>query len=185
VPAGVTTGDFLIASIAVRGNPTVNAPAGWTLIRSDANGSTMRLSTFRRFVTTTEPATHVFTFTKSSTASSAGIAAYRGVNPTTPVDVHGGQVTSRAGTNLSAPTVTATVAGTKLISVFGSAIDATAIPPTGMTERYDRLSVGSSKVSVTADDQTLAAAGATGVRTVTLDKSTTGLGQDICLRPAP
>jgi hypothetical protein len=54
-----------------------------------------------------------------------------------------------------------------------------------MTERYDRLSVGSSKVSVTADDQTLAAAGATGVRTVTLDKSTTGLGQDICLRPAP
>jgi MSHA biogenesis protein MshQ len=185
VPAGVTTGDFLIASIAVRGNPTVNAPAGWTLIRSDANGSTMRLSTFRRFVTTTEPATHVFTFTKSSTASSAGIAAYRGVDPTTPVDVHGGQVTTKAGTKLTAPTVTATVAGTKLISVFGSAIDATATPPTGMTERYDRLSVGSSKVSVTADDQTLAAAGATGVRTVALDKSTTGLGQDICLRPAP
>ena len=145
----------------------------------------MRLSTFRRFVTTTEPATHVFTFTKSSTATSAGIAAYRGVNPTKPVDVHGGQVTTKAGTKLTAPTVTATVAGTKLISVFGSAIDATAIPPTGMTERYDRLSVGSSKVSVTADDQTLAAAGATGVRTVTLDKSTTGLGQDICLRPAP
>jgi MSHA biogenesis protein MshQ len=181
----VTTGDLLVASIAVRGNPTINAPAGWTLIRTDANGSTMRLSTFRRFVTASEPASHVFTFTKSSVATAAGIVSYRGVNPTTPIDVHGGTVTSKAGTKLTAPSVNATIAGTTLISVFGSAIDATATAPTGMTERYDRLSAGSSRIAVAADDQTLSASGATGVRTATLDKSTTGVGQDIALRPAP
>jgi hypothetical protein len=54
-----------------------------------------------------------------------------------------------------------------------------------MTERYDRFSVGSSSVAVTGDDQTLSASGATGVRTATLDKSTTSVGQDIALRPAP
>jgi hypothetical protein len=54
-----------------------------------------------------------------------------------------------------------------------------------MTERYDRLSAGSSNVATTADDQKLTATGATGVRTATLDKSTTGIGQAIALRPAP
>jgi MSHA biogenesis protein MshQ len=145
----------------------------------------MRLSTFRRFATASEPASYAFTFTKSSTATAAGIVVYRGVNPTTPIDVHGGQVTTKAGTKATAPSVNVTVAGARLISVFGSASDAAATAQTGMTERYDRLSVGSSKVAVTADDQTLAAPGATGVRTATLDKSTTGVGQDIAVRPAP
>jgi hypothetical protein len=145
----------------------------------------MRLSTFRRFATANEPASYAFTFTKSSTATAAGIAAYRGVNPTTPIDVHGGQVTTKAGTKATAPSINVTVAGATMISVFGSAIDAAATAPTGMTERYDRFSVGSSSVAVTGDDQTLSASGATGVRTATLDKSTTSVGQDIALRPAP
>jgi hypothetical protein len=145
----------------------------------------MRLSTFRRFATANEPASYAFTFSKSSTATAAGIAAYRGVNLTTPVDVHGGQVTTRAGTKATAPSVNVTVAGATLISVFGSAIDATATPPTGMTERFDRLSAGSSKVATTADDQKLTATGSTGVRTATLDKSTTSIVQTIALRPAP
>jgi hypothetical protein len=107
------------------------------------------------------------------------------VNPTTPIDVHGGQVTTKAGTKATAPSINVTVAGATMISVFGSAIDAAATAPTGMTERYDHFSVGSSSVAVTGDDQTLSASGATGVRTATLDKSTTSVGQDIALRPAP
>jgi len=145
----------------------------------------MRLSTFRRFVTAAEPASHVFTFTKSSTATAAGIVAYRGVHPTNPIDVHAGQVTTKAATRATAPSITVTVQGDMLMTVFGSANDAAATPPTGMTERYDRLSAGSSKVATTADDQKLTATGATGVRTATLDKSTTGIGQAIALRPAP
>ena len=45
----------------------------------------MRLATCRRFATANEPGTYAFTFTKSSVATAAGIVAYRGVNPTTPV----------------------------------------------------------------------------------------------------
>ena len=110
-------------------------------------------ATMRILVATAgEPATYAFTFTKSSVATAAGIVAYRGVNTTTPVDVHGAQTTTKAVSKATAPSVNVTVAGATLISIFGSAIDATAAAPTGMTERYDRLSVGSSGIAVAADD---------------------------------
>lgn len=114
-----------------------------------------------------------------------GILAYRGVHPTAPVDAHGGQVTSKASTRATAPSIVAGTAGVTLVAVFASANDASATEASGMTERYDLLSGGTSKVAVASDDQRLSAAGSTGVRTATLSKSTTSIGQQIALRPAP
>ena len=147
----------------------------------------MRLSTFRRFVTAAEPASHVFTFTKSSTATAAGIVAYRGVHPTSanPIDVHGGQVTTKAANWATARSTTVTVQGDMLMTVFGSANDAAATPPTGMTERYDRLSAGSSNVATTADDQKLTATGATGVRTAMPTSRRRASARRSRPRPAP
>jgi hypothetical protein len=162
----------------------MTAPTGWTLVRTDVNGSTMRLSTYQRWAVSGEPATYAFMFSKSTSAASAGVVAYRGVHPTTPIDAHGGQLNASSSIRATAPTITTTVARTTLIASFGSASNVTVTPPTGMTERYDRLSAGSSKVAVTGDDQPLAAAGNTGVRTATLSKSTSSIGQLIALRPA-
>jgi hypothetical protein len=145
----------------------------------------MRLATFRRLATANEPASYVFTFSKSTTAATAGIAAYRGVDPTAPIDAHGAQVTSKAATRGTAPSIAVTTQGATLIVVFGSASDVTATAAIGMTERYDLMSGGSSKVAIAGDDERLTASGSTGARTATLSKSTTSIGQSISLRRAP
>lgn len=163
----------------------MTAPAGWTLVRVDLDGSTMRLVTFRRWAASGEPASYAFTFSKSTTSAAAGIVAYRGVDPTTPIDTAAGQINGSSSTRATAPSVTTTVTGATLVSVFGSANDATATPPTGMAERYDRQSAGSKRTAVTSDDQALGAAGNTGVRTATLSKSTSSIGQQLALRPGP
>jgi hypothetical protein len=184
-PTGAATGDLLLASISLRGNASVTAPAGWTLVRVDLNGSTMRLVTFRKWTVAGEPASYAFTFSKSTTSAAAGMVAYRGVDPTTPVDAHAGQINSSSATRATAPSVATTVAGVTLVSVFGSASDVTATSPAGMAERYDRQSTGSKRTAVAGDDQTLGAAGSSGVRTATLSKSTSSIGQQIALRPGP
>ena len=38
-PAGLVADDILVAQIAIRGNRTITAPAGWTLIDRSNNGS--------------------------------------------------------------------------------------------------------------------------------------------------
>ena len=143
----------------------------------------MRLATFRRLATANEPASYVFTFSKSTTAATAGIAAYRGVDPTAPIDAHGAQVTSKAATwdraldRRDDP-------GATLIVVFGSASDVTA----DRRDRDDRAlrpnEWRSSKVAIAGDDERLTASG-TGARTATRSKSTTSIGQSISLRRAP
>jgi hypothetical protein len=47
-PGGVVAGDAMLATVAARGNPTVSAPAGWTLVRVDGSGNTMRQAVFVR-----------------------------------------------------------------------------------------------------------------------------------------
>ncbi len=124
-------------------------------------------------------------FSKSTTASTAGIAVYAGVDPTNPINAHAGQVNTRNATQVVAPAVTTTTGGTLLTSTFASASLVTATPPTGMTERYDVSSNGSSKVAEEWADQQLVAAGSTGTRTAIASKATSSIGQSIALRPAP
>jgi hypothetical protein len=183
-PSSAVSGDLLLASVAVRGSATIGTPSGWTLIRSDANGSTMRLATYRRFAAAGDPASFTFTFSKSTTASVASVAAYAGVDTANPVDVAAGQVNATASKSAIVPSITTAVANDALLTVIGSASQVTATPPTGMTERLDLTSAGSSKIALEAADQTLAAAGASGTRTATLSKSTTSIGQSIALQPA-
>ena len=61
-PTGLVAGDFLLASIDVIGTPTVTAPAGWTLVVDDVNGTLMTKLTYRRVAATTEPGNYVWTF---------------------------------------------------------------------------------------------------------------------------
>ena len=175
----------MLASIVIRGSATIATPTGWTLVRTDVNGSTMRVSTYRRFAASSEPVSYAFTFSKSTTASTAGIAVYSGVDATNPINAHAGQVNTRSTTQVVAPAVTTTTGGTLLTGIFGSASLVTTTPPAGMTERYDVSSNGSSKVAEERADQQLVAAGSTGTRTATISKAASSIGQSIALRPAP
>ena len=60
-PAGVVAGDVLLAAVAARGGPAITPPAGWTLVRLDANGSTLRQAIYVHMAGASEPASYTFT----------------------------------------------------------------------------------------------------------------------------
>ena len=182
-PSGTASGDVLVAAIEIGGTTTVTAPSGWTLVRSTTSGSALTQATYVHAAGTSEPASYQWRFSTSRLASGA-VAAYVGVNTTTPVDVSSGG-SSSGSTSIVAPSVTTTTAGDMLIGAFGGATNASVTLPTGLLEENEQLAgTGSSRVVVEISDQQLSAAGTTGTRTATLSKSAANVGQLIVLRPS-
>ena len=58
-PAGVAANDLLIATIAVRGGARRTTPSGWAAGRSSQNGANVRLVTFYKVATASEPASQL------------------------------------------------------------------------------------------------------------------------------
>ena len=124
-PAGTATNDVLLASLTLRGSAiTITPPAGWTQVRSDANGSTVNQTVYVKVAGGSEPASYAFTFSVPVAAAVGGIVGYSGVDTTTPIDVHGGQ-TNASSNSVTAPSVTTTVANTNLVAFFGTGNDTT------------------------------------------------------------
>jgi len=173
----------MVATVAVRGAPTITAPAGWTLIRTDVNGTRETLAAFDRVATASEPASHTWTFSTSE-AAAGGILAYAGVDTSNPIDAHGGKV-HRKSTSIKAPSITTSANADAIIGFFEITGDDSMIPPVSMTERFD-LSSNTLKPYVTAAgaDETQPTAGATGARIATAALPGFGIGQLIALRPA-
>ena len=182
-PSGVVAGDALLAAVAVRGQPAITPPAGWTLVRQDVNGTTMRQAVFVH-IAGSEPGPYTFTFASAQSAA-GGIVAYSGVDTSDPVDVHGGQLNA-ASTSMTAPSVTTTGPDRMLIAFFGLPALSSMTPPGGMTERYDVTvpSTNTYKVTTGSADQSVAATGATGTRVAVAANSAASLGQTVALRPS-
>jgi PKD repeat protein len=183
-PSGVVNGDVLVASVDVRGNPTITAPTGWTLIRLDLIQNSFRKATYYRVATNSEPANYTWSFS-SSLAASGGILAFSGVSTSNPIDAHGGLTST--GTNLiTAPSVTTTVPNTMLVGLFAATGSITVTPPSGMAERFDVTSnLGTFKISSEGANALQGTAGATGDRVARADIGTNpNIGQLVALRPA-
>ena len=182
-PAASGAGDVLVATIDALGAPTINSPAGWVLVQTNASGTTLRQSTFIHVMGSTEPSSYGWTLgaTKSVTAV---IAAYGGVDVGTPVDVHGG-LANASSTSITAPSVTTTVAGTLLVVASGNATNGSVNPATGLVEQGE-VSVTSSKNKVATElaDEIRPVAGATGTLVSTSTKAAVNIGQVVALRPA-
>jgi len=181
-PATAAAGDVLLAAVSVRGQPTVTAPAGWTLVRHDQNSTTMGQWVFVKVAGAGEPAA---TFTLSSSqAAAGGILAYAGVNTASPIDASGGSING-SSSSIAAPSITTTVAGDEIVGLFGIGSNTTIAPPADMTEHGEAVSnAGTYKVDSESADVVAAAAGATGPRTATAAASAASIGQLIALRPA-
>src|SRR5574338_1038351 len=63
-PTGTTTNDVLVAAVTVRGAPTITAPSGWTLIRSDASGTALSQALYRKVAGGSEPSSYAWTFSE-------------------------------------------------------------------------------------------------------------------------
>jgi hypothetical protein len=159
-PAGVVTGDFMLAGVAVSNDDAIiTAPAGWTLVRTITD--TMRLSIYRRTADASEPASYTWS-SSISRRIAVGIVAFSGVNPVAPIQIENGAgepVTQAAHTT---PTITTTGASTWLVSIFGDRRNggSTWTPPEGATERVDvRATSGTNDPSLAINTQGPAAAG--------------------------
>lgn len=182
-PAGVTAGDVLVAGITTRGVPTVTAPAGWTVVRNDVNGTTLRQVVYTKVATTAEPASYTWTLSASK-AGVGQVLSYTGVSTTAPVDVAGAAVNASSSSIVS-PSVTTSVPNAEIVRLHGIARSASIAAPTGYVERAE-VSTVSATYPVTDESADLlqAASGASGSATATASGSALSIGQTVALRPA-
>ena len=183
-PAGVQAGDLLLAQIAADDTNSVSAP-GWTLIRQDKDtGEGFWQAVLYRIAGSSEPASYTLTPVQSTAGETGfGISVYRGVDPTNPINAHGGQVTSAFISTITAPSVTTTVANTRLVTFFGRDGAQSHTPPSGMVERWEVSMSSPQDMAASSDDESRSSAGATGSRVATTSGSNNGIGQAVALVP--
>jgi hypothetical protein len=180
-PAGVLTGDVMVAHVVVRATSTViTPPGGWVLIRRDNTTSSIGVALYYKIASASEPAGQTFTFSSAEQAS-GGIGAYSGVNNSSPIDASSGQYNPSTGT-ITAPSVTTTFSNDQLLFFAADTTATTVTPPAGMTQRW--LATTTQTTSEMAD-QALGSAGATGTRVGTAaSTSTSNIGELVALKPA-
>lgn len=189
-PTGTGTRVLLLAQLSIRGGTnvtTLTAPAGWTLVNRTNSGTVVALAVYSKWVAadlSTEPANYSWTFTSGYVAGS--IAAFSGTAPGTPVAASAGLADTASARTLDAPSISPTMGDTLLVGVWGSSHGSRSYtPPTGMTERTDVGSSGTTNgTRLGMATEVRAASGATGVRTATVSNNVTGSGILLALAPA-
>jgi VCBS repeat-containing protein len=182
-PDGLQNGDFLLAIVTFNGSPTVTAPTGWILVRTDQAGTAVRQAVYYRFVGSGEPSSYSWTFS-SRVGASGGIVAYSGVHADAPLDSSSGQANSSA-VLYTAPQLTTSSLDSLLVAAFGVATNAAVAPPVGMIEQFGAtMTVGKDKLTTEVADQIQAQAGASGQRTASGDKAAQSIGQLLAIRPS-
>ena len=185
VPAPTSAaGDLLLATVDVRGQPVVTAPVGWTLLRTDTAGTSIRKATFWRLATASEPASYTWGFNKPRSAVGT-ILAYDGVSATSPIQASSGQVNA-ASRSIAAPSLTTTTPDAVVVGLFGLAKRATVTPPAGMTERSEVVSAAGVIPVATGEtaDRSQAQPGATGPQVATASSGGVNIGQLVALTPS-
>jgi hypothetical protein len=192
-PAGVASGDVMIAAIAVRpDSATATAPSGWTLIRLDASPDdiTENLYSYYRVADASEAPSHTWTFSISHNGSVGGIIAFRGADGSDPIDVHAGQnlngPSNFGSLMVDAPSVSTSAAESMIVTLYSATSSGSWQPPTAMSESVDLAS----GVNISSGEALLmsyapqAIAGATGVKTAAVKHHNEGtaVSQTIALK---
>jgi inosine-uridine preferring nucleoside hydrolase len=188
-PSAAVPGDVLVASLgfgssSATSQPTLTAPAGWTLVSQTNKDSVGALAVYQHVFAAGETS---YTWPVSrSVGGAAFLAAFAGIDTATPVDTANGQVLLSTG-SVSAPTLTTTTAGDLLLSGFygyhGNALGDSWTPPSGMAELGDTSNLASRSGSV--DYAVQDAAGSTGTKTATASGAQDyAIATLVALRPA-
>jgi hypothetical protein len=179
-PAGVASGDVLLAAVAVGGSSVaITAPSGWTQTINASEGSGLRTIVYRRIASASEPAGYIWSFSTSINAVGV-VAAYSGVDTASPIDAADGYGSS-SSTVITAPGVTTSTPGAWLVNVSSTAAATTIAPPPGMAERAEQ---GGTRLTVSLNDELRTSAGATGLRRATAGSAAQNVGHNVALRPA-
>jgi hypothetical protein len=193
LPPGTVQDDVMIASIGIQpSSATVQAPAGWTLVKRIDNPAmnSNSLWVFRKTAGASEPSAYFWTIS-GYTYAVIGMQCFSGVNTTNPIDVEAGQTTP-SGVSHSTPSINTTVAHTMLVTshTFSSATTNWNPVSAGMTEAYDWETPAAppgAGQTIAGYSVAQAAAGATGIKTATTSGGEADVGNThiLALRPAP
>jgi RHS repeat-associated protein len=185
LPAGTTANDQIILAVTLPGSQSIKStPSGYTAVGTFSSGtgaSNVKLAVYRRTAVAGDTSVSI-TFSKTF-AKAASLIVYRGVNPTTPIDVSSSGTTA-TGTSVTATSVTTTKANDQLVLAESaeSSTAGTFTAPSGMTTRVPQP--GGPTTTGAIADQTLAVTGATGSRTATFSVSGSLAAALIALQPA-
>lgn len=180
-PAGVAAGDLMLASFITRQSVAVDTvPAGWQLLLTEGE---MRI--YHKTAGASEPSQYTWGLSQAQRWA-GGITAYRGVDPTSPIDAFGSQTSS--GTSVTAPSITTTLDDARLVAIFARLSRSAISQPAGMAERWDVADTGpggdNAGVASEAADEAGGTAGSTGQRVATSSGNRAGHGALIALSPA-
>jgi Tfp pilus assembly protein PilV len=184
-PSGTTSGDVLLAAIMIDSNGSIPTPSGWTLIRTDAANTTVRLGLFYKVAGSSEPASYTFSGLPTNSYVVSGINAYSGVDTSSPIDVSGSSTGTSA--TASAPSLTTTQTNTQLVA-FWAAQKQVLSTDASMTARWNTFTgtgngIGENiRMAGAASGVAVATAGATGAKTATVATSTDWVGSAVALR---
>jgi PKD repeat protein len=176
IPAGVAVGDTLVAFFT--GNtttPTYSAPSGWTQLHAqESNGIITRAWTRTATAADVAPGARV-TLTSSTVAKSdLTVAAYRGVDASSPVADSAVSIDSVASADHVSPGVTAVGDSSWLVTYWGEKSSATTAwtAPAGQSQRATSLGTGGGRIcGLLVDSGGPVAAGARGGLTATVNTS--------------
>jgi len=156
-PAGLSANDVMVASLSANGANTMTPPSGWTLIAHTQGVSVVDLWTYYRVAGASEPASYTWTASASATGV-AGIAAYVGVDPVSPLAGFSSAATSGGSNQAGAPAITTSAQRVALLLLtIDGGFAGTVTYPTGFAQRWavvnyergyeaDNLAIGTGNV---------------------------------------
>lgn len=134
-PAGIVAGDLLVAFGGCVDARTIAAPAGWTVVGNDTNGSS-RVYVWKKVADAADAAADTFTFTASATFSAAVVSVHRvsGASANAPTTAFGTGTNSQTQT---APTLTTPSANCLVFWGAYHTVNQTTATASKGTERID------------------------------------------------
>jgi type II secretory pathway pseudopilin PulG len=193
--AGTSAGDLLIACFVSDGSsgttlfPPANPPPNdWHLVQgggTNPGDNTPCFGVWYKIAGAFEPPTYRFTCSNPQELYIA-VLRYTGHDPTTPINASA-LANSGGSTTPTAPNVTTTVNGCRILRAFGADDDDTPyISPSGYIERFNGVSgTGYGTCGGAGADMVQTSAGTTGTATFTQTASEEWMAVTVAIAPAP
>lgn len=174
-PTNLSSGDLILVILSDRDNPTITAPAGFNLIRTETGGSdNAQVAAYWKIATASEPTS--YTFTRSTNrnwrATAVRVTNFNVVNPIG--SNSGANRGGSGGETLDLPAITTTAPNALVVAAV--AMHNTVDPlnaVAGMTTRWNNASPRPANGGFT---QEFAVAGSTGIKNITWSDSRRAAG---------
>ena len=177
----VSTGDVMIASIAVNDGTIANvtAPSGWALIARTDNDINVSLLSYWKVAGASEPSTYTWTIDEQTKAV-GGITPYSGVDATNPIDAVAGN--TGFGTIATTSAITTSTANAEIIALFATDVNKSFSTPTGMNLKYNPAHSGGPSTAAFDALQAIVGTVASKSSTIAGNNSRNWAAQQIALR---